>query len=344
MTVRRRKQKRGNKSILIIVVVIGILAILAGTLMPRDVDYTPRTGMRAQILLDLDKSSADLDIFAEGITSDDDGLLYIGDNTGKIYQIDPENPRLELVGTVPIDPGNLLTGLTFSPDGDLYIGAGFAGEVWKLSKSQISTSSPGKAVLFSDNLTFANDLAFDNHGRLLVTSSQRGDVWEIASNGNAKIFANAIISRNDNLPFGANGIAINNIGDVFVANTGDGAINILETDLDKGTVDAVFIWRKDPRLIGVDGIRFDKAGNLWATINARNTIIAITPDKEIIEVSMNGNTGPLEFPASLTFAKDTLYITNFDFVGAPAGEDREPGIGPSIAKLELGIEGLSTPP
>lgn len=346
MSVRRRKRKRGNKSILFIVVVIGILAILVGTLMPREIEYTPRTGMRAQILLDLDKSSSDLDIFAEGITSDKDGLLYIGDNAGKIYRIDPDNPRLELVGIVPGtgDVPPMLLGLAFSPDGDLFIATGDAGEIWKLDEGKISSSSPGKAIMFSDNLTFTNDIAFDNFGRLLTTSSQRGDVWEIDLNtGNAKIFANAIISRNEDLPFGANGIAVSNNGDIFVANTGDGAINIIETDLDHGRVDAVFIWRKDPRLIGADGIRFDAAGNLWVLINARNTIIAITPDKEIIEVSMNGNTGPLEMPASLTFAKDTLYITNFDLFDGTKG-DRTPGIGPSIAKLELGIKGLSTPP
>ena len=163
----------------------------------------------------------------------------------------------------------------------------------------------------------------------------------------AKIFANAIISRNENLPFGANGIAINNIGDVFVANTGDGAINILETDLDKGTVDAVFIWRKDPRLIGVDGIKFDKAGNLWIATNRRNAIMAITPEGEggrrIIEVAKNDNMGPLEFPSSVAFAGESLYITNFDVGGMGDNEDNSLGIGPSIVKIQLGVEGLPSP-
>ena len=144
-------------------------------------------------------------------------------------------------------------------------------------------------------------------------------------------------------PIGVNGIAVARSGHVFVSNTANGVIHIIETRKESGYVEAVLIWRSDPRLIGADGMQFDAAGNLWIAVSARNAIVAITPDKEIIEVSINGNTGPLEFPAGLAFSGDALYVINSD---SAVGENKQrgPGIGPSISKLGVGVIGQRIPP
>jgi sugar lactone lactonase YvrE len=117
---------------------------------------------------------------------------------------------------------------------------------------------------------------------------------------------------------------------------------MIETAREDGRVLAVLIWRSNPALIGADGITFDGAGNLWVATNLRNSIHAITPDKDIIEVSVNNNVGPLEFPTSLVFSGDTLYVTNTD-IGLGENESRGPGVGPSIAKIEVGVSGLRIP-
>jgi hypothetical protein len=84
-------------------------------------------------------------------------------------------------------------------------------------------------------------------------------------------------------------------------------------------------------------------GNIWGVPNSRNALVAITPDKKIIEVAKNDNKGPLEFPASMIFVGKTVYIYNSD--GARGDNNpRQPGVGPSIAKVEVGVEALSLIP
>ena len=124
--------------------------------------------------------------------------------------------------------------------------------------------------------------------------------------------------------------------------------NEVETRKEDGAIVSVTVWRSHEALIGADGIAFDKAGNLWIATNRRNAIMAITPEGEggrrIIEVAKNDNMGPLEFPSSVAFAGESLYITNFDVGGMGDNEDNSLGIGPSIVRIQLGVEGLPSPP
>jgi hypothetical protein len=46
------------------------------------------------------------------------------------------------------------------------------------------------------------------------------------------------------------------------------------------------------------------------------------------------NEGTLEFPASLHFVGNTLYVSNFD-VARGVNKPNEPGIGASIVKISL---------
>jgi sugar lactone lactonase YvrE len=142
---------------------------------------------------------------------------------------------------------------------------------------------------------------------------------------------------------GTNGIAFSKDGTIlWSANNQNGTIYRIEINPD-GTVKGFAEWLKDPKLLGIDGIQLDTAGNIWGVANRRNALVAITPDKKIIDVAVNDNNGPLEFPASMVFVGKTIYIANTD--GATgANSPRQPGVGPSIAKVEVGIEGLPLPP
>ncbi len=328
------------------IVILGALVIFGGLfLIPRTITYNPQPGLRAQTLIDLDAGSNDITISAEGITADSNGLLYIGDNRGRILRIDPDNPRLEVVGMVSgsNDSPPSLLGLAFDRGGNLFVATGSEGQVWKLDANRISSSNPGDATLYATGLGFANGIAFDRFGRMLVTDSFGGNVWTIdTATREKKIFASNLPSRNDELPFGPNGIAIGPDGNIYFANTGNGVIHMIETAKEDGRVLAVLIWRSNPALIGADGISFDGAGNLWVATNLKNAIYAITPDRDIIQVSVNDNVGPLEFPTSLVFSGNTLYVSNTD-IGLGANESRAPGVGPSIAKLEVGVSGLRIP-
>ena len=93
-----------QKNLLVILVVLGLVIMIMGIfVVPRQISYDPRPGLKPQLLLDLDPDSNELSLFAEGITSDEDGNLYIGDNTGKISRIDPGTGKMEVVGKVVAD-------------------------------------------------------------------------------------------------------------------------------------------------------------------------------------------------------------------------------------------------
>ena len=332
---------------LLVVLVVGFLVIVSGLfIIPRDVRYDPRPGLSARVLLDLDPNSNQMNLFAESITADENGILYVGDNTGRILRIDPESPKIEVVGIVSTLSGDptMLLGLKFDQDGDLYIATGKYGEIWKLNKEKISASNPGEATVFVSDLGFTNDLVFDKYGRMLVTNSEDGIIWSIdMETQQASQFGNQLISRNPDIPFGANGLAIDKDGTIYFSNTGNGVIHKIETRKEDGGLMSITVWRSHEALVGADGIAIDKAGNVWVAVNGKNAIFAVTPnDRRIIEVSKSDNSGPLEFPSSLVFAGESIFITNFD---APVGDnkDNESGIGPSIVTVQLGVEGVALP-
>ena len=339
-----------QKNLLLILVVLGLVVMILGIfVVPRQINYDPRPGLKPQLLLDLDPNSNEMTLFAEGITSRD-GLLYIADNTGKISRIAQQTAKMEVVGKVEADGEGIgLFGIKFDHDGNLYVATGQRGEIWRLLKDDINAASPGNAKLFKAGLKFTNDIAFDDFGRMFVSDSITGILWEVNMKTKAqKEFANQLTSRDPTFPFGINGLAFDDDGTLYFSNTGNGVIHKVETRKEDGAIVSVTVWRSHEALIGADGIAFDKAGNLWIATNRRNAIMAITPEGEggrrIIEVAKNDNMGPLEFPSSVAFAGESLYITNFDVGGMGDNEDNSLGIGPSIVRIQLGVEGLPSPP
>ena len=195
------------------------------------------------------------------------------------------------------------------------------GEIWKLSKERISASNPGEATLFVSELGFTNDIVFDKFGRMLVTDSQNGVIWSIdMETKGVTQFGNQLQSRNPDIPFGANGMAIDTDGTIYFSNTGNGVIHKIETRKEDGGLMSITVWRSHEALVGIDGLAIDKAGNVWAAINGKNAIFAITKeDRRIIEVAKSDNSGPLEFPSSIAFSGESIFIVNFD---APVGENK----------------------
>lgn len=339
-----------QKNMLIILVVLGLSVMFLGVFVfDRQISYDPRPGLKPQLLLDLDPNSNEMTNFAEGITSDKDGNLYIGENTGNIIRIDPLTGKADVVGRVEADGEGIgLFGIKFDHEGDLFVATGGRGQIWKLDKDDISAASPGKAKIFKSGLGFTNDIAFDNFGRMFVSNSISGVLWEVDMQTKMeREFANQLVSRDPTFPFGINGLAFDEDGTLYFSNTGNGVIHKVETRKEDGAIVSVTVWRSHEALLGADGIAFDKAGNLWVAVNRRNAIMAITPEgdggRRIIEVSKNDNTGPLEFPSSVAFSGEAIYVTNFDIGGIGDNEDNSLGIGPSIVKIQLGIEGLPNP-
>src|SRR5215831_18605801 len=77
---------------------------------------------------------------------------------------------------------------------------------------------------------------------------------------------------------GANGIEFDG-GDLFVANTDQGSI--VRIELEKGAPTDVDVFVQDPALVGADGIAFDVRHNLYVAVDFYNTLVRISPDRDI---------------------------------------------------------------
>jgi len=305
---------------------------------------------------DINITAASKALSSEGITADKAGRIYVADRitTGLVYMVDPKSPQLVVVARISKmqntpargDPQMVIPqvlGLTFDKAGNLYIaGSGLPGQdqqkpvgfIFKVDANKLNPSNPGNATVWATGVPGANGIAFDKNGNMFVSNFGGGTIYMVPSTGGeGKVIADKLVSPN--------GLAFDKDGILFAANTRNGSIWRIELNPD-GSTKSVTEHVKDAKLVGSDGLQIDSAGNLWVVANSRNALVAVTPDKQIIDVSVNDNKGPLETPASLVFSGKTIYIANTDG-NQGANNPRQPGAGPGIVKVEVGIEGLPLP-
>ncbi len=290
-----------------------------------------------RIVADLDPNSA-TGIRIEGLAADKQSYLYTVDlDSARLFRIIPSTAAVQVLGTLP-RPGS---GSAFDRDGNLYIASGDVVQRVPASSLTSDTLDPATVQTFATGVPGANGLAFDAAGNLYVSGGNTGTIYVVAPNGTARTFATGFTSEREEQRISTNGIAFGPDGKLYSANTGTGAIDRITVNHD-GTAGQVERFVTDQRLLGADGITFAGNGDLFVAANERNAIVRVTPHGEVSDVASNGNTGPLEFPASLAFAGNTLYASNFD-IGRGANAPNDPGVGASIAVVNLGIYGAPLP-
>ena len=199
----------------------------------------------------------------EGLTGDDQGHLYTtgrGANPCPVWRISFASPSRVVVGNVPAPCAP--SGLTFGPEGDLYI-TNNNDTIYRLTPN---ADIPPTATPYATGVPGNNGLAFDRDGNLWTGdgTTGQGRVWKIpphtGSVAATEVFrvqpmANEVnlnaagvggvgrdarslppgtitvtpISRNaqntaGSQPLVANGIAFNHDGDMLIADTARGAI------------------------------------------------------------------------------------------------------------------------
>ncbi|MBM3897806.1 MAG: SMP-30/gluconolactonase/LRE family protein [Thaumarchaeota archaeon] len=334
----------------------------------------PQEGLSSSLVIalnprgDINITAANRALSSEGIAADKQGRLFLADRvtTGEVYMVDPKDPKLVTVakvsrmeatrrdGTKSMVIPSLL-GMTFDKQGNLYIASsGLPGQdpakplgfILRVDSSKLNPSNPGNATVWATGVPGANGIAFDKNGNLYVSTFGAGIIYMVPpTGGEAKVFAEKLGTPN--------GIAFDKNNVMYVASTRNASIWRIELNAD-GTLKSVAEHIRDPKLVGADGLQVDSAGNIWVVANARNALVAVTPDKKVIDVSKNDNNGPLEAPASLVIVGKTVYIANADFeaspaafggaAGEPGNRPRLPGAGPGVAKVDIGIEGAPVPP
>jgi hypothetical protein len=230
------------------------------------------------------------------------------------------------------------------------------------------------ATAFATGVPGTNGIAFDRDGNLWTGDGTTGNgrVWRIAHSGGVcepaftgcveafrvqpmrngadlggDLAGRGVGRENRTVPLEnaqnlvANGVAFDDDGDLYVADTARGAVWKVKFDR-RGNVrsrmgcdttftantlclDAVFIAH--PYLEGSDGIALDRAGNVWSSANERNAIVVVSRDGEVSEVFRNpanaaglrnsadaavGNERILEFPTSPVLLHRTFCTANSD--------------------------------
>jgi sugar lactone lactonase YvrE len=271
----------------------------------------------------------------EGLAIDKEENIYVGMYpTGQIWKIQP-NGEQSVLATLDVgSSGGGMVGLAVDEEDDLYVCDASAEVathgIWKVDRN-------GASRLFAalDPNGFPNAMAFDEAGNLFVTDSYLGEIWKISRSGEAKVWLKSPLldPLSPTCCYGANGIEFAR-GDMFVANTDQGTIVRIEMEDDDRPPHAeVFV--QDAALAGADGIAFDVRHNLYVAVDTGNTLVRISPDRNIKTLATA--TDGLDFPASTRFGqargqRTFLLWTNYGL-----------NSNPSLQKLDVGIPGVRLP-
>lgn len=306
--------------------------------------------VKVSILVDLDPASTDRTVIVESITADSQGRLYLPDRvTGNILRVDPRSPKPAVVGRIEARQiqGKKVNadgaGIAFNQQGDLFVASGPFSEVVRIRAADVNPQQPGVAQTFATGTEGANGIAFDTKGNLYVSGGRSGKVYRVGPGGGSGQTFAEIEPYTRTLPDGktqqptvANGLAFDENGVLYVADTARGAIWKITIGAD-GRAGKPILLAQSPLLEGADGLAFDPSGKIWVTANERNALVTVTRDGKVEEVAKNGSSGPLEFPSAIVFVGNTGYISNYDVPRRDNmdanGKTALDGIGASIARI-----------
>ncbi|MBS1531540.1 MAG: gliding motility-associated C-terminal domain-containing protein [Bacteroidetes bacterium] len=228
-------------------------------------------------------------------------------------------------GQGPGESFHLPVGITIDKAGNLYVTDGDNASILKVDKSGTVTKM---ALSFAAQPAGFNPygLAVDNSGNLYAPDPFANLVWKIDPSGNVTVFAdrNSVTADGTTAIFSSpSGIAIDNSGNLYVANTGNGSIlkitsggtittiatglnhplglvagtqgNVYEVDEDgnkvnkisSGNVVSTFASGAAAGFNWPEFITMDQAGNLYVTDSGNNEIKKITPAGTVTVIAGN---------------------------------------------------------
>jgi sugar lactone lactonase YvrE len=277
----------------------------------------------------------------EGLAVDRQGRLYVSmAPTGEIRRMAPDGSQLVTLATLRPGTG-LLIGLAVDPAGTVYAALASnnspdsdAHGVWRVAPDGARALL---AALPADGLP--NAIAFHRSGDLLVSDSLLGTIWRVTPAGQVSAWARHPLLQGDldacppaELPFpvGANGMAFNRRGDLFVANTTKALVVRIPMNADGSAgMPAVFAGPGCATLDGADGLAVDAQDNLYVAVNGLDTLVRIDPTGRLQTLATRAQ--GLDGPASLAFGatpatQRDLFITNFSIVPFLSGGTPRPAL------------------
>jgi len=308
-----------------------------------------------------------------GVAVDKVGNVYVSVGevraTLEYIQVRKYSPAGEQLFSVEIGQGTI-GGLMVTANGDLYIAlaAGSARGVYRMDREGQIDLLPGSNQIF-----FANGLAFDNIGTLYITESVslmgppppfgQGGIWRLPRGGTAELcLRDELLTGTGVLgnivPIGANGIAYYR-DSLYVTNTEKGTVLRIPVRPD-GSLGLPELWTTllevpesplagAPHPVGGDGVALDVHGNLYVAVLTRSAVVRLNlldKSQETVAAFRVPDTLPLyapfDFPASLFFGTGKGERTNLFVTNLGLGKVRVPPLpwaGPGLVKIDAGVPG-----
>ena len=284
----------------------------------------------------------------ESIAIDKRGNIYVSMlPTGEIRKIAPDGTQstLAVLGVGPIP--RFLLGLAVDAPGNVYAllnDVPATRGVWRISPDGAATRIaplPSAAQL--------NALAFDHRGNLYITDSIPGTIYRLAPDGSVVNWLTDPLLKASPTPcgpfplglLGANGLAFNKSGDLFVLNTTLGAVVRIPVAPNGSPGAPAFFVGPNCGLRGLDGQAFDNDDNLYVAVNIQGKIVRIDPNGNL-ETIAAAPADPLFFPTAIAFEtglgqRKQIFITN------AAPPFLHLGGAPGVVTMDVGVPGRPLP-
>jgi sugar lactone lactonase YvrE len=291
----------------------------------------------------------------EGIALDGERNVYLSENSdelpsvGYICKLDRNG---NLVDEIPVPAG--ATGavqmlgemwenghVLVVDQGDGSNGAG------RLIRVNPDTHEVTVLAVMTEGGGFPNDIREDARGNLYVTDSNFGQIFKFSPDGLSRITwlqSPLFVSNDPSFPVGVNDEALNREGDrLYVDVTGnrqlfavhindDGSAGEIELIADGAAIDAELGLPSPTSMYGADGLKCDEDGNIYMAANHAEEIQVYSPKGKLLHRYSGQGNNFLDFPASLQFVGDDVYISN--------GSAATGGVNSKVSILEAPERGL----
>lgn len=147
------------------------------------------------------------------------------------------------------------------------------------------------------------------------------------------------ITENPECQYGADGIAFDSKGDLYVGNFGDGTVWKITLNED-GTVKEKEIYARDPEeLVSTDGMVFDDEGNLYIADFCTNAIVMVDQNRIVKRLAQSPDTdgfdGGLDQPGEPIIWNDSLIASCFDLVTGPGKVNTRHEMPATMSEIKL---------
>jgi sugar lactone lactonase YvrE len=224
-------------------------------------------------------------------------------------------------------------GLEFDSAGNLYIADNqyFADKNHKsrLLKVIFRDGRPERTVVVASGLMLSNavriwnghvylsDTILDEDSKPLVSGVYRFRLDEegvAIQPGTKDPHLIATIETQSSLRFGADGMAFDPAGNLYLGNFADGLVHKLTMGADGRA--SVSLYAQSPEMQSADGLLADSKGNIYVADLKGNAVVVIRPGGKVETIARNGDTdgkdGSLDGPCEVILRDNDLIVANFD--------------------------------